>query len=251
MKASRLLLLPLAFFVLSFLVACGGDKKDSGSGDSVDLSKASSKLEELKSFRFDMVMKLDLGSSSSTSAASDDELGGLASLLLGAFGDIKMEGAFVSPDKAEMKMSFGKQEFGAVQIGKKQWVRLMGDWEASDSSDELSFGSAPTEIFEGLLPADVLKGAKTKSETVNGQKTTRYTFDKKALEQVAKDLGEGTVDFKEVTKADLSVWLTSEEVPVKIAMFVSGKDDKGKDVSMKLDFNVKDINGNIQIKAPI
>ena len=40
-------------------------------------------------------------------------------------------------------------------------------------------------------------------------------------------------------------------MPVKISMVFSGKDEKGQKVSMDLEMNIKDINSNIQIKAPI
>jgi hypothetical protein len=251
MKLPRLLLFPLALVALALAVGCGGDKKDAAS-DSLDLSKTTSRLEELKSFRFDMTMKLDLGSTSPSGASSSDELGGaLASLLLGSFGDIRLEGAFVSPDRAEVAMRFGGQEIGFVQIGRQGWVKFLGDWQAADSSDNLSFGAAPTDLFQGLLPPEVIKGARTTKETVNDQKTVRYAFDKKSLEKVAREMGEGTVDFKELSKADLSVWLTQEQVPVKISMNLAGKNDDGKDVAMKLEMNVKEINKNIQIKAPI
>jgi hypothetical protein len=267
----RTFFLAAAGLVLALLLACGGDKKDkeaSSSGGSgaaassasqtLDLSKSAEKLGDLKSFRFDLSMKLDLSSSMagpSGSAGSGEDAFGTAVLgaLLGGLGEIKAEGAYVAPDQTDIRLKFAGQEFGMVQSGQKSWVKFGDKWQADSAGGmgSFSFGNgSPADIFTDILPSEMLKGAKTSKETVNGVKATRYSFDKKALTSLTQELNQSG-SFKELNDANLDVWLNDESVPVKIVMDVNGKDDKGQKVGMQLQVNFKDINGGFQIKAPI
>ena len=273
MSKSRLLLAPLAALAVALLVACGGDKKDdsastsepgasssssssgSGGGSStqLDLARSTAKIQDLRSFRFDVSLKMDLGSPASgpsSGSSSDDALGdAFASILLGALGDIKATGAFVKPDQMEVTLKLGGQDISMVQIKDKAWVKFGGKWQVTDPDDDIGLGS-PSDLLGDLLPAEVLKGARTSSETVNGVKTTKYSFDKKALEALTKELGEGA-DFKDISTANLDVWLNGDSIPVKLVMNIGGKDEKGKNVSVKMEMNITDINSDIKIKAPI
>jgi hypothetical protein len=133
-------------------------------------------------------------------------------------------------------------------------VKFGDKWQASDSSSSggFSFGNgSPADMFTDILPDEMLKGAKTSKETVNGVKTTRYSFDKKSLGDLAKELGEGSGGLKELNEANLDVWVNDDNVPVKFVMNMNGKDEQGKKVAVELQMNIKDINGNFQIKAPI
>jgi len=268
----RLFLIPVAALAVAALVACGGDKKkdnksasNTGGGTSssqqassgastgtVDLNKSFSKVSDLKSFRYDVKLKLDLGSAGSASGSSGgNDLFGAA--LFGFLSDIKAEGAYVAPDKSDVKLHAGPMELAFVQIGDKSWVKFGNNWTAGDSKDSGLGGipSSPADLFKDLGSSNKLSGAKTSKETVNGVKTTRYSFDKKALESLTKELGQSTGELKDIDKANLDLWLNEDEVPVKISMVFSGKDEKGQKVSMDLEMNIKDINSNIQIKAPI
>jgi hypothetical protein len=72
---------------------------------------------------------------------------GVIMVLLGALGDMKIEGAYVSPDQMDIKMRLSGQELGFVQIGKKAWVKFGGGWQATDAGDSFSFGQSPTELL--------------------------------------------------------------------------------------------------------
>jgi hypothetical protein len=282
----RSLLLPAAGLLLALVVACGGGDKsnksvrsddNSGSGaygssqasgnsgssqsgnsggsqkDSLNLSASASKLMDLRSFRFDMNMKMDLGSAANGSSGSaGDALGdAFASVLLGALGDIKMEGSFVKPDQMDMRMKMSGQELGFVQIGKKAWVKFGGSWQETDADSNAFSFSDTSDLFSDFLPSEALKGAKVSQEKMNGVDATHYAFDKKALESMSKDLA-SSADLKELTQANLDVWMNSDNIPVKILMDFAGKDDKGQKMGMKLEMNIRDINSDsIKIKAPI
>jgi hypothetical protein len=266
----RVLCLPLVAALAAIAIACGGDAKPAnesassapGSGASsntaqfVDLRASTSKLEELKSFRFDFAMKLDLGAlPSSGSSNSGDALGeAMMAALFGSLGDIRAEGAYVAPNQVEGKVRFGGQEMGYVQIGEKAWVKQGANWQATSASSDLAagFSASPTELFEEFLPEQVLRGAKTSRESVNGVSTTKYSFDKKSLENVAKELGEDTADFDDVTEMNFDIWLMDGNVPVKVLMAIAGKGEGGQSMSMRLEMNVRDINSDsIRIRPPI
>ena len=277
MRQRRLLLMPiLAGLLLALVVACGGggDNKaassekpapddaaqpssqpSSGGGSTsqvLDLASTRSKLLDLRSFRFDMAMKMDLGDGAKPQDGEDDSLGSaFAAALLGVLGDIKAEGSFVAPDAAEMKIKLGGMDVSYVQIGEKAWVKYAGAWQQTDAERDLGFGRSPTEMFDQFVPQEVLKGATTTRETMNGQQTTHYAFDKKSLEALAKDLGEDAGGLQELSSAALDVWLTDDNIPVKLVMDIAGKDDSGNKVSMQLTMNVRDINADIKIKPPV
>ncbi len=207
----------------------------------------------MKSFRFDAAMKLNAGPppTPSSSSSQDDLLSGA---ILGLLGDVKSEGAFVSPDKADITLKVAGQDVGFISIGDKSWFKFGSTWQATDPSDSLTGSSgssgSPTDLFKDALPSDVLTGAKTSQETVNGVKTTHYAFDKDALQKLTKDRAKTRSDFATVDKANMDVWMNSDDMPVKMAFSVNGKDDSGQKVSLDLQINIKNINdGNIQIKG--
>jgi hypothetical protein len=253
----------IAAGALIFGVACGGDDNDdsnaSGSGGEspgvaapLNISASAANLAELRSFRFDLAMKIDIPTSPSSGGTADDEFGAaLGSALLGVLGDIKAEGAFVAPDQAQLTMTLAGEEVGMVQIGKDAWVKFGPTWEKTDATDLGLDFSSPTDLFEDFLPAEILSGAKTSREKVNGVDTTRYSFDKAAIEGLLEETGE-TEGLGELTSANLDVWLSADNVPVKLVMNMTGKDESNQSMSVKLELNVRDINSDsIRIRPPV
>jgi len=265
MRRFPAILLAVAGLTMALAVACGGksstDSKTNESGSpassgrdaagasGVDLSKAVSAVDDLQSFRFEIAMKLDI---SSTSGSGEDAFAGA---LLGALGDIKIKGAYVRPDQTEVTMTMFGQEMSYVQIGSKAWEKTGGSWEATTASDSGFDFSSPTEMFSDLLPTDIdaLKGAKTSKEKVNGVNTTHYAFDKKSIEKLLAEVPDASgADFKDISEANLDVWLTDEGIPVRLQMVLNGKDAQGQKMGVRLEMNITDINSSsIKIKPPI
>jgi hypothetical protein len=199
----------------------------------------------------------DLGSGSNSGSKSGDfDLSGLAALL----GNVKASGSYVAPDQTSVTASLMGQNFSFIQIGNKSWTKQgNGKWtEGSSSSNPLgSISPADLGSSAGSIPPDALKNAKVTKDTVNGIKATKYTFDRSALEALAKSSGGSSSSsadaFKDFTKADVSIWISEDtQIPVKMAMDLSGKDDKKKDIGMQMEFNLKDINSkSISIKPPV
>ncbi len=260
----RWLLAPVAAGLL--IVACGGDKdggstnnrgSTGGSGGSVsselDLSNAAKDLQELRSFHFAVALKMDFDLSAMESDDEDEFGADFASAFLALFSDIKMEGAYVAPDSFDLKMELAGEEVRMIQIGNRAWMDEGSGWEETDAdSSDLSFLGDPSELALDMLPKEVLRNAKTKSEKVNGIETTRYSFDKKALEAVASELGEEAAGLQQIDEAKLDVWMTEENIPVKIAMEIKGKSEDGSKLGINLQFEIKDLNSDkIKIEAPI
>jgi ABC-type glycerol-3-phosphate transport system substrate-binding protein len=263
MRSLRWLLAPLAAGLL--IVGCGGDKDSgpnsvkgdgsSGRGSAVstelNLSNAANDLMELRSFRFDVTLKMDFDMSSVTD--DEDQLSaGLAQAFMAMFSDIKMEGAYVAPDAFDMQMKLAGENVHVIQIGDKSWVNDGSGWEESGAfGGDLGFLSDPSDLAFDMLP-EVLKNAKTKSEKVNGVETTRYSFDKKALEDLASDLGENAAELSEIDEANLDVWMTKDNIPVKISMDMKGEMEDGSKMAVNMELNVTDLNSDkVKIEAPI
>jgi hypothetical protein len=258
MSKTRWLILPVAAVLVTLALACGGDSKNTASGNTggsgsggsgstvsneLDLTRSAQSLANVKSFRFDMTLKMDFGDPKSR---SNDDLG-LGAMFLALFSNIKAEGAYVGPDRYEMKIALFGEEVHVIQIGQKAWTKEGSRWIPTTPDDAMGFLGSPTGMPFDFLPQDVLKGAKTKSENANGVKTTRYSFDKAAMQKMGDELG----DFDEISDANLDIWVTEDNVPVKMSMKVKGKAD-GENMSIELEFNVKDLNSSsIKIEPPV
>lgn len=262
MKKLRWLLAPVAVGLLSLVVACGGkddnaaSNKDSGGGGTggsvskeLDLSNAATVLMELRSFRFDLGLKLDFDASATS---EDNALGAdFANAFLELFKDIKMEGVYLAPDSFDITIELAGEKVHMIQIGDDAWIDKGDGWEATSLGADVGFLN-PSDLAFDLIPQEVLKNAKTKQEKVNGLDTTHYSFDKASLEAVARDMGQATVDFQEIDAAKLDVWLLNGDIPVKMALSMKGKADDGSNVAIDLEFTISDLNSDkIKIERPI
>jgi hypothetical protein len=259
MSTLRWLLVPIAAALLGLSAACGGDDDGGSAGDGgsvsteLDLSSVATDLLELRSFRFDMSLKMDFDLGAMASEEEDEFSAGLAAAFLLLLSNIQMEGTYVAPDSFDMKMQVAGEEVHIIQIGNRAWINEGSGWEETDAdTGALSFLGDPSEMGLDFLPQEVLRNAKTKSEKVNGIETTRYSFDKKALEALAAELGEDTAGLEEIDTARLDVWMTKDNIPVKIAMDVKGTAEDGSKMAITMEFNVTDLNSDrIKIEAPI
>jgi len=258
MNMPRWLIAPFAAALVLLAVACGGDDKDNdsanastgGGGSStsreLNLANAAQALEDVKSFRFDLSLKMDIDA---PSTGNDDE-DALGAAFLALLGNINMTGSFVGPDSYEFKTKFFGQDLQMIQIGNQAWINEGSGWEVADTDDSI-FGGSPTDLAFDMLPDEVLKNATVKSEKVNGQDTTRYSFDKAALLSIAEEFGEDMVDIQEIESMNLDIWVTKDNLPVKLVMNMKGEAEGAK-MDIQVDFNIKDINdSSIKIQKPI
>jgi hypothetical protein len=255
MNMPRWLIAPFAVALVLLAVACGGDDKNDnastgGGGTSssreLNLANAAQALEDLKSFRFDMSLKMDFDAPSGGS--DEDEFG---AALLALFGNINAKGAYAGPDSFEVEAALFGQKMRMIQIGNQAWLNDGSGWEVTDADDFSMFSmTSPADLFE-MVPAEVLKNATIKSEKVNGQDTTRYSFNRDQLLQLARDMGEDIVEIDKVEKMNLDVWITKDNIPVKMIMDIKGEAE-GTKAEIKMEFNVTDLNdSSIKIQKPI
>jgi len=244
-----------AGLVLAIAVTgCSGDSSNSTGNVSagsavrtINLSQSAAKISELKSFRFSLAASIDAGTQSP--ATVEDALGdAMAAMLLSGLKDVKVEGAVVAPDKLQISVKMSGQEFGFVQIGDEAWTMFGGMWTPIAPEDlGLENGFDFGDLTADALPVEVVEAAKVTKEKVNGADATRYSFDKAAIQKLADD---ASAD-QQLDDANLDVWLTDEGVPLRMTMKFAGKDDAGQKTSMQMEFNLKDVNENITIKAPM
>lgn len=281
--------IPMALFaaVLVFAVACGGDDDSgstgatgantgastgaatgastgsastgsaptgstgaaTGSTGSIDLDSVASSLENVDSFRFNMTIQMDVD------APDDgDEDAQAAAMMMAMFGNMRVEGAYVAPDRVQTRMNFFGMNVQAIQIGNEAWTNDGSGWVEDPSGDVGSSlpidVTSPESIFD-FIPADELEGARTSRESVNGVQTTRYTFDKDALEAMAQTSGEDLGDLSEIDTFNLDLWLTDDGLPVKMVMQMEGLSE-GVQLSIQMEYNITDINdSSIRIDRPV
>ena len=231
---------------------------DPASG-TINVSQVTANLEEISSFRFDFNLKMDLGLSEMDSLDAEGE-DAFAALLLALFSDIEAEGTYVAPDRSSLSMKIFGMEFETITIGEESWSNDGTGWsldepgEGFESEFSLPFDmTSPGELASDFFPEEELRGAKTSQETVNGFETTRYSFDKESLQALAEAAGEetGMEDLSDMDEMTLDVWVTSDGIPVKMKVVASGESE-GSDVSIDLEFNIKDLNDpSISIQRPI
>jgi hypothetical protein len=247
-----LIALAAGLLIAIALTGCGGDDKSSAAaaagagGQRINLSESAAKLSSLQSFRFSGSASLNY-SGAQPSTAQGAFGGVLMQMLLDGLKDMKVEGAVVAPDQAQLSLKIAGQDFGIVQIKDQAWVKFMGGWTNIKPEDlGLNGGLNFSELAADQLPKEVVQAAKVSKEKVNGIDATRYSFDKAALQRLAQDAGAG----QNVDSADMSLWLTDDGVPVKFTLKIKGTDDNGGKIDLQAEFEVSDLNGNISIKAP-
>jgi hypothetical protein len=58
-------------------------------------------------------------------------------------------------------------------------------------------------------------------------------------------------ELQDLTRANLDLWLSRDNIPVKLLMDFAGKDENGAAMSFKLELNITDINdSSVQIRPP-
>jgi hypothetical protein len=279
----HLRLLPLLVAATVLLVACGGDdskatqessanatattgqSSGSASGGSIGSSSAATPApadsrrmlqvdcgQDLKAFRFNGRLALKAPQSGTNSSDFSSIIGSLLQ-------DVKFSGAFVAPDRSQLKLEGGKDSaLGAIeflQIGSTSYTRFgSAAWQQS------SIGGSPTDFLQELDPREICTQVEqnlradvpSKKEKVNGVDAVRYDYDRSTLQQLGSGFlgAAGGPDDQLPENVKLSVWVSEKEkFPVKMQMSASGQAD-GQNYAMEMEVNVTDLNGNVRIDAP-
>ncbi len=209
-----------------------------------ELAEPSAAFADLKSYRY--LMRFDIEGTSTGQEAFEGTF---------AF-DLNVEGAFVAPDREQVKVTgsmFGLElEEETIRIGDRTWVHTDGGWvegEAEFTTEDFSPAS-----FAEAFNAEDLRILKPSKETINGIRSLRYKISKANIEKIAGFAGlfgegAGLEDLPE--NFDIDLWLAEDGGwPVRLVMSASGDFD-GVEGSLDLSMDVTDVNDeSIEIEPP-
>ncbi len=213
---------------------------------------------DIKSFRFTMTLKANLPSTPETGTGGEGGLGDLLGGLSGLMGDMKVEGAVITPDRSSAVMTVGGHEFGSfIQIGSESWTKVAGltDWTQQSASEGSAFFLSPEDVCQSTEEdlSTALSQIEGKNETVNGIEAVHYHLDKADLSLLQEVLG-GTEDLSQLPEElTVDVWLAQDgNWPVRMAFSGSGQDAQGQPTSFDVSVEFKDFNdSSIKIEPPI
>jgi hypothetical protein len=255
-KSAWLGLLVVALAALLF-AACGGDDKksgESGSGTSAgttaqggsptardDSLATTNCLKDVKSYRFEGKLSFRLPSGTAASVGTQQ-------------GDFTFSGAFVAPDRSQIKADLAGFSFEQVQIGSDAWTRIgNGGWTKSAADSSGGFSFTPESFCESNLTELNKAGVKPTRDKVNGVNALKYEFDRNALNRLNDLFGNSDSAADLTTLPDntkLTLWVTEKERwPVRMTLTGDGKVNN-EQLAFNMQFNVTDINKDIKIEAP-
>ena len=207
---------------------------------------------DFKAFRFNGRLSTQTPQGSSGA----DSLGVFGALL----GELKFSGAFVAPDRSQIKLEGGKDSpIGAiefVQIGNTAYTRF------GSTAWQQTTGGGPADLTENLDPREFCRQIQqsltaevpSRKEKVNGVDATRYEYDRTTLERLGGGgfLGATSGGSGELPEnAKLTLWVSEKEkFPVKMAVSASGQ-QRGERFAFDMELNVTDLNDSgIKIEPP-
>ncbi len=260
--------LAAAALLVALVAGCGGDKKDDKSGSDAGTStstgassstparsatsssgaSSTSGLSDLKSYKYSLKM-----------SGNGGPVGELSSSLGGSSGStnavVEVSGAYIKPDRAQTSIKVAGLEISTVVIGSQQWNTFAGQTQGptSAAASDLEDANFLLGFWEGDDLSASIKDFKCGGkETVNGVSAKKCTADKATLEKLSKENSDflAGINASSLSNAQVDVWLTDADYPVRMRMDVSGKDTANKDFNFKVEMDVTDINGNFQITAP-
>lgn len=237
----------LMLLAASLFAACGGgDEEEEAATDKMPEAAAEVTLPpaeafaKLESYRIDLRFTLE--------GAADEGMGLLA---------VDLEGAFVAPDRSQVRVSARLDELEleeeSITIGDRTWVKIDESWVEGEAQFELE-DLSPASLLAELNP-EQLRLLKPSKETVNGVKSLRYSIgrgDIDALRSLGALLGddEALEDLPEEFNIDL--WLAEDGGwPVRVTMTARGAIDEGDEISLDFSLDVTDVNDlDIEIEPP-
>lgn len=268
----RWLALPALLVAAFALVACAGDDAPEGDATAAATTEGTSAAtatpteapfqlaspEELDGYRYAVVVTLSPEALETADAP--------AGLPLDDDFTIEITGEVLNPDREHsmtvVNLGFLSLNTETIRIGDDEWARQgRAAWQPATAESDLSsfLGDAnfsPTSIFasgEGASSFNALSNRladhEFEVETVNGVEARHYSFTQEEFYEIFQ--AEREMIPSEVQNSDLTaeLWVAEEErVPVR--MVILGVAEDGTEI-MRVEMDVTDIDGDIEIEPPI
>lgn len=165
--------------------------------------------------------------------------------------DVKITGAYKSPDRSTFTMNLGGQELTNIIIGAQQWVKIGTTWVGPTPAGESAKDSVLAialwdEGFKSNAPDFRCPDAKV--EKVNGVDARQCSMDEKTIRQLASAFGEDNLDLAEMKDSKFDIWLAKDgDFPVRFR-FTATDRQTNKPIAVVMD--LKNVNGDVKIDPP-
>ncbi len=238
---------------LLVIAACGGGKDKAGSGENGGPLASCESIADIDSYRYTISLKLQSPAFQATPQGTPDVLGNFAEALTALFADMKLEGAYVAPDRTQVVLHFEDEELELRTVGDKSWVRVGTTWQEQGSPPEPGALLTPRSVCEDTVKevAASLKGLPAERATVNGVDADHYHLDEADLERLPALLGTGK-DAQLPQRFQVDLWLARDgQWPVRLRIAAADANGEGQATGLELFMEFQDIDDpSIKIEPP-
>jgi len=248
-----------ALAALTIWACTGGDSnsaspgRDGGNGGDAKVQASCDAIQEIKSYRYTISLKLKSPVLEQKSTATPDPLGQFTQALTDLFSDMELDGAYVAPDRSQAVLRFPGQELELRTIGDKSWVRFGATWQDQESPPGEDAILTPAAVCADLVAdlAPSLAAGSGEEETVNGIETVHYRLDKADLKGLPALLGRSGEEGLP-TEFGVDVWIERNEGwPVRLEIAAADTDANGETTSLELSMQFSEIDDpSIEINPP-
>jgi len=176
-----------------------------------------------------------------------------AESLAALFADMKLEGAYVAPDRSQTVLRLQDGEVELRVIGDKGWVRMGSSWQERGSPSEWDVMLTPESLCQEIVKdlATSLPGLEFQPETVDSVETEHYHLDAADLRGLPELLGPSP-DSALPERFRVDLWLAREgHWPVRLQITASETTEQGQPIGLDLFMEFRDINDpSIKIEPP-
>ena len=166
------------------------------------------------------------------------------------------KGSYVKPDRGEATLSFGGITVTKVVIGRQLWTNFGGVVQAptqvaSPRDGDYSFVAAfwDTSVTESLKDFS----CSSSRDTVNGVRARMCAANRVTVERLNKEgklFTTGVLELKEFSAGSAELWVADGDKVIRFRANLAGKDSANRDVALKVDVDITDINARITIDPP-
>lgn len=235
------------------LAACGGNGGNGPGAARRTVAASCDTIGQVQSYRYQVRLKLQSPAFGPSGGATPaPPLGDFAEALNALFSDLKLDGAYVAPDRTQVILTFQNEELELRTIGEQSWVRVGEEWQKQETRENMGLLTPKTvceDVVKDLAPS--LADAEPVEETVNGIVTEHYRLDQADIARLPELLGTdaGTALPQ---RFQVDAWLAREGGwPVRLNIAAKETDESGKPASIELFMEFRDVNDpGISIQEP-